>query len=96
MPSLLAPSQQHQMLAQFLLVQRYDEDCLLKLQGLQRLEDLVHKINDLLDNRVEANLQAISKMRLVDLPVDRSFTYEDFVATQAKFVKKQAEMLAVK
>ncbi|DBA69380.1 TPA: Dynein gamma chain, flagellar outer arm [Trebouxia sp. C0005] len=35
-------------------------------------------------------------MRLVDLPVDRSFTYEDFVATQAKFVKKQAEMLAVK
>ena len=66
------------------------------LQGLVRLEDLVHKINDSLDNRVEANLQAISKMRLVDLPVDRSFTYEDFVATQAKFVKKQAEMLAVK
>lgn len=66
------------------------------VQGLHRLEELVHKINDLLDNRVEANLQAISKMRLVDLPVDRSFTYEDFVATQAKFVKKQAEVLAVK
>ncbi len=96
MPSLVAPSQQHQILAQSLFVQRYDEDCLVTLQGLQRLEDLVHKINDLLDNRVEANLQAISKMRLVDLPVDRSFTYEDFVATQAKFVKKQAEMLAVK
>ena len=79
-----------------MFVQWYDKDCLLNLQGLQRLEDLVHKINDLLDNRVEANLQAISKMRLVDLPVDRSFTYEDFVATQAKFVKKQAEMLAVK
>lgn len=56
----------------------------------------MHKINDSLDNRVGANLQAISKMRLVDLPLDRSFTYEDFVATQAKFVKKQAEMLAVK
>lgn len=66
------------------------------LQGLQRLEDLVRKINDILDNRVEANLQSISKMRLVDLPVDRSFTYEDFVATQAKFVKKQTETLAVK
>ena len=66
------------------------------MQGLVRLEDLVHKINDSLDNRVGANLQAISKMRLVDLPLDRSFTYEDFVATQAKFVKKQAEMLAVK
>ena len=68
----------------------------LHLQGLHRLEDLVRKINDILDNRVEANLQSISKMRLVDLPVDRSFTYEDFVATQAKFVKKQAETLAVK
>ena len=66
------------------------------MQGLVRLEDLVHKINDSLDNRVGANLQIISKMRLVDLPLDRSFTYEDFVATQAKFVKKQAEMLAVK
>lgn len=69
---------------------------LLIMQGLVRLEDLVHKINDSLDNRVGANLQAISKMRLVDLPLDRSFTYEDFVATQAKFVKKQAELLAVK
>ena len=96
MLSILAPSQQHQVLTQVSLVEWYDKDCLLTLQGLQRLEDLVHKINDLLDNRVEANLQAISKMRLVDLPVDRSFTYEDFVATQAKFVKKQAEMLAVK
>ena len=66
------------------------------LQGLQRLEDLVHKVNDILDNRVEANLSSISKMRLVDLPVDRSFTYEEFVATQAKFVKKQSEVLAVK
>ena len=71
-------------------------DLVLFMQGLVRLEDLVHKINDSLDNRVGANLQAISKMRLVDLPLDRSFTYEDFVATQAKFVKKQAEMLAVK
>lgn len=69
---------------------------LVTMQGLVRLEDLVHKINDSLDNRVGANLQAISKMRLVDLPLDRSFTYEDFVATQAKFVKKQAEVLAVK
>ena len=96
MLSLLAPSQQALNLGAVLSDQWYDKDYPLNLQGLQRLEDLVHKINDLLDNRVEANLQAISKMRLVDLPVDRSFTYEDFVATQAKFVKKQAEMLAVK
>ncbi|CAD7698753.1 unnamed protein product [Ostreobium quekettii] len=65
-------------------------------QGLARLEELVRKINDLVQNRVEANLKAISKTVMVDLPSERSFTYEDFINTQGKFIKKQGEMLGVR
>ena len=56
----------------------------------------MRKIKDLIDHRVEANLSSISKMRLVDLVDDRSFAYDEFVTTQAKFVRKQAETLAIK
>ena len=69
---------------------------LLCLQALARLEELVRKIKDLIDHRVEANLSSISKMRLVDMADDRSFAYDEFVTTQAKFVRKQAETLAIK
>ncbi len=40
-------------------------------QGLARLEELVRKLVDLVDNRVEANLQAIRDTLLVELPADR-------------------------
>lgn len=66
------------------------------LQGLQRLEELVRKVVDLVDNRVESNMKAISNTMLVDLPSDRSFTYEEFISSQAKFQQKQAEILAVR
>jgi len=41
------------------------------LQGLARLELLVHKLTDLVTHRVEANLEAIRGTLLVDLPADR-------------------------
>jgi hypothetical protein len=41
------------------------------LQGLARLEELVRKVMDIVDNRVEANLQAIQRTLLVELPADR-------------------------
>ena len=56
----------------------------------------MRKIKDLIDHRVEANLSSISKMRLVDLADDRSFAYDEFVTPQAKFVRKQAETLAIR
>jgi hypothetical protein len=40
-------------------------------QGLARLEELVRKVMDTVDNRVEANLQAIQRTLLVELPADR-------------------------
>ncbi len=54
------------------------------------------QVVDLVENRVETNLRLITNTMLVELPSDRSFTYEEFIATQAKFQKKQAELLAVR
>ena len=37
-------------------------------QAIARTEELVRKANDILENRIEANLDAISQSRLIDLP----------------------------
>lgn len=55
--------------------------------GLGALEELVRKINDVIDNRVESNLRAVSATRLVDMPRDKSFTFDDFVAHQGAVIK---------
>jgi hypothetical protein len=41
------------------------------VQGLARLEELVRKLMDIVDNRVQANLDTIRAMLLVELPADR-------------------------
>eukprot|EP00854_Cymbomonas_tetramitiformis_P001067 gene1068-1616_t len=64
-------------------------------QGMGCLEELIYKINDIADNRIEANLKMVSRTLLIDLPSDRSFTFEDFVATQAKYVNKMATSLVI-
>lgn len=51
---------------------------------------------DTVNNRVEANLAAIARTQLVDLPSDRSFSYEEFAAAQSKYIKKQGETLVVR
>ena len=56
----------------------------------------MRKVADIRDNRIEANLQSISRMQLVDLPADRSFTHDDFLATQSKHTKKVSQVLATK
>jgi len=61
-----------------------------------RIEELIRKLCDVLDNRVEANLKVVSRTLLVDLPSDRSFNFEEFVETQSKFAKKQSELLLIK
>ena len=66
------------------------------LQALSRLEELVRKLDDMLTNRVEANLGATARTRLVDLPADRSVTADEFVALQAKHVRSQGERLAIR
>ena len=64
--------------------------------GLSKLEQLVSQINTMVESRIESNLKAISKTPLVDLPADQSFTFEEFVARQAKYIKQQSSSLAVR
>ena len=64
--------------------------------GLQRLEELVNKINDIVENRIEKNLKVIARMSLVVLPQDRSVTLEYFVSMQEANVRAQAEQLKAK
>jgi dynein heavy chain len=64
--------------------------------GLASLEELINKLNDVLENRVDANLKVVSRTLLIDLPSDRSFSFEDFVATQAKFITEASKDLIVR
>ncbi len=61
--------------------------------SLMKLEELVAKINDVVQNRVEANIRYVRRTRLVDLPDDQSFTLEQFVSLQEKMTKKKMVLL---
>ena len=39
--------------------------------GLESIGDLVNQVNDLLENRIEMNIQAITHSSFVDLPEER-------------------------
>lgn len=55
--------------------------------GLSRFEELVRKLSDMIEHRIEGNLKSISKTLLVELPTDQSFTLEQFVTLQEKTTK---------
>ena len=65
-------------------------------EGLEKFDDLVSKMNDVVENRVEANVREIGKTLLVDLPADETVTLEQFVMMQDKLVKKQQEWMDTK
>ena len=64
--------------------------------GLQRLEELINNINDIIENRIEKNLKLISQSILVNLPTDQSFALDDFVKTQERHVTCVTKMLSAK
>jgi len=61
--------------------------------GISRLEELISKINDIMDNRIEVNLKAISRTVLVDLPQHQSFTLDGFVALQEKSIRTKSKLM---
>jgi dynein heavy chain len=66
-------------------------------KGLQRLEQLVHAVNDIIDNRIENNIKMIGGVVLVKLPEDsRALSLEEFVETQQQHIVEQAELLISK
>eukprot|EP00940_MAST-03C_sp_MAST-3C-sp2_P002393 g2393.t1 len=64
--------------------------------GLQRLEEVIMNVNDIIENRIEKNLRVVSRCRLVDLPQEDSFSLDEFVAKQERHIKTQSEMLQAK
>lgn len=64
--------------------------------GLSKFEDLMKKVNDILDHRIEGNLRTISKTFLVELPSNESFTLEQFVTLQEKTTKMKTSLIESK
>jgi dynein heavy chain len=64
--------------------------------GLAALEDLISKSRDLIENRIERNLKAISQLQLVELPDDESFTLDKFVSVQERVVRTQTGIMVAK
>lgn len=64
--------------------------------ALGRVEDLIVKINDIVENRVDKNLKIIARTILVDLPDDKSVTLDDFVSMQEHAVWEKTQILVAK
>jgi dynein heavy chain len=64
--------------------------------GLKRLEEMVVKINDIVENRVQKNLKQISRTVLVSLPNERAVTLDEFVVMQELSVKSSTHQLSMR
>ena len=62
-------------------------------RGLQKLEELVTSINDIIENRIEENLRIVSKTLLVDLPEHQSFSVDEFVRMQEVHIDEMSQLL---
>ena len=45
---------------------------------ISALDDLIGKVKDLVDNRIDRNLRKVANVQLVRLPSDESYTLEQF------------------
>lgn len=61
--------------------------------GLNKLQELVGCINDIIENRIEKNLKIVSKTLLVDLPDNTSFSVSDFVVMQQSHITIRSRLL---
>ena len=61
--------------------------------SLSKFEDLVRKVNELIENRIERTLKMISKNVLVDIGLDKTFTLEEFVILQERMTKSKTTMM---
>ena len=64
--------------------------------GLQKLGTVVSQVNNIIQNRIQANLKFISSTLLVNLPENQSFSLEQFVCLQEKHIKIQSETIDIK
>ena len=66
------------------------------MAGLIHLEELITKINDIVENRIQKKLIQISKSVIVNMPFERSVALDEFVNMQETAVKTKTMLLASK
>lgn len=64
-------------------------------KGIQDLENLVRRVNDCIDSRIDVCLKEVSNARLVDPPTDDTVTLDEFIAIQQSHIKDQADRMTV-
>lgn len=65
--------------------------------GIFKLDDLVTKMNDIIENRIENNLKIISRTVLVDLDEEKfPFVVDDFENVQEQYVRDQSAYMDAK
>ena len=64
--------------------------------GLAQLEDMVLKIHDIVESRIQKNLKSLSRSILVSLPNDRTITLDEFVGMQEQAVRATTVFLTSK
>ena len=63
--------------------------------AIKKLDDLVTNVNDIVQNRIQANLKLVSSTLLVNL-FDDHFSLDQFVSVQEKHIRQQSEIMDVK
>ncbi len=66
------------------------------MQALSVTEDVIHTMNDQMDNILHANLTAIKTARFLALGSKQPSQLEEFAALQSKTVERQAESVATR
>ena len=73
------------------------EQYVTKIQvGIQKFDEVMHKISELVDVRIEKNLRSISKLLLVDISAESTFTLDQFVTMQEKVTRRKVQMMDAK
>ncbi len=66
-------------------------------QGLNKLDQLIISVNDIIENRIENNLKKVSKVLLVDLPNDTAaMSLDQFVERQENHINNFTSFLMAK
>ena len=73
------------------------EQYVLRIQnGISKFEELMYKISEAVDVRLEKNLRLISKTMLVDVSAESTLTLDAFVTMQEKITKRKIQMMDTK
>jgi dynein heavy chain, axonemal len=66
------------------------------IAGMQKMEQLIANVNDIIENRISKNLKLVTRTCLVNLPLDKGVALDEFVTMQERHVKVHTAMLEAK